>query len=96
MIAQLIISGIAVGSIYALLGLALVLIHKATDVVNFAQGEMSMFSAFIALVLLERAGLPLWLVFGLALPIGGLFGATVERLFIRPMAGAPPVNLLIV
>ena len=96
MIGQLLISGIAVGSIYALLGLALVLIHKATDVVNFAQGEMSMFSTFIALAMLEQLRLPLWAVFALAFPVGAMFGALIEMLFIRPMAGAPPVNLLIV
>jgi len=89
MIGQLLVSGIAVG-------LALVLIHKATDVVNFAQGEMSMFSTFIALAMLQHLDLPLWVVFGLAFPIGALFGALIETLFIRPMAGAPSVNLLIV
>jgi branched-chain amino acid transport system permease protein len=96
MIGQLLISGIAVGSIYALLGLALVLIHKATDVVNFAQGEMSMFSTFLALAMLEQLHLPLWAVLGLAFPVGAMFGAIIEIVFIRPMAGAPPVNLLIV
>ena len=96
MIGQLLISGIAIGSVYALLGLALVLIHKSTDVVNFAQGEMSMFSTFLAMTLVVRLGVPLWLVFVLAFPIGALLGALIERLFIRPMAGSPPVNLLIV
>lgn len=96
MIGQLLISGVAIGSVYALLGLALVLIHKSTDVVNFAQGEMSMFSTFLAMTLVVRLGVPLWLVFVLAFPIGALLGALIERLFIRPMAGSPPVNLLIV
>ena len=96
MIGQLLISGIAVGSVYALLGLALVLIHKSTDVVNFAQGEMSMISTFVALAIIGHLGLPLWVVFVLAFPIGALLGAIIERAFIRPMAGSPPVNLLIV
>ena len=48
---QLLVSGIALGSIYALLALSIVLIHKATDVVNFAQGEMAMFGTFLAFVL---------------------------------------------
>lgn len=96
MIGQLLISGIAVGSVYALLGLALVLIHKSTDVVNFAQGEMSMISTFVALAIIGHLGVPLWVVFVLAFPIGALLGAIIERAFIRPMAGSPPVNLLIV
>lgn len=95
-IAQLMVSGLALGSIYALIGLALVLIHKATGVVNFSQGEMSMFSAFVALTLLEKLGLPLVVVFLLGFPLGALLGAVVERLFIRPLAEDPPVNLLIV
>ena len=48
MISQLVASGLALGSIYALLALSLVLINKATDVVNFAQGEMAMFGTFVA------------------------------------------------
>ena len=93
---QLLVSGLALGSIYALLALSLVLIHKATDVVNFGQGEMSMFSVFIALFMLDGLGLPFVIVFLLGFPLGALLGAGVEYLFIRPLHGDPPVNLLIV
>jgi branched-subunit amino acid ABC-type transport system permease component len=48
MLPQLLITGLAIGSIYALIGLSLVLINKATDVVNFAQGELAMFSTFLS------------------------------------------------
>jgi len=95
-ILQLIISGLAIGSVYALLALAMVLIHKATDVVNFAQGEMAMFSTFLCFALLHRLGVPFLLVFILSVPIGFLLGAVVERIIIQPIAGDPPVNLLIV
>lgn len=95
MILQLIISGLAIGSVYALLALAMVLIHKATDVVNFAQGEMAMFSTFLCFALLHRLGVPFVLVFILSLPIGFLLGAVVERVVIQPIAADPPVNLLI-
>ncbi len=54
MVEQLVVSGLALGSIYALLALSLVLINKATDVVNFAQGEMAMFGTFICFWLLPR------------------------------------------
>lgn len=96
MLPQLLLSGLALGSIYALLALAMVLIHKATDVINFAQGEMAMFTTFVAWVLLSRFGLPLALVFMLGVPIGLALGAGIQRVFIRPLTGAPPVNLLIV
>jgi branched-chain amino acid transport system permease protein len=96
MVLQLLIAGIALGSIYALLALALVLIHKATEVVNFAQGEMAMVGTFIAYVLVKNLGLPLPLMLLLALPLGLVLGGITELLAIRPLAGSPPVNLLIV
>jgi branched-chain amino acid transport system permease protein len=93
---QLVVSGLALGSIYALIGLSLVLIHKATDVVNFAQGEMAMFSTFLSFALLSKVGLPLAAVVLLSFPIGALLGAIVERVFIQPISRDPPVNILIV
>ena len=72
MLGQLIASGLALGSIYALLALSLVLINKSTDVVNFAQGEMAMFGTFICFALLTKAGMPLIAVLVLAAPIGAL------------------------
>ena len=56
---QLVVSGLALGSIYALLALSLVIINKATDVVNFSQGEMAMLGTFAALALLGATGVPL-------------------------------------
>jgi branched-chain amino acid transport system permease protein len=95
LLAQLVVSGLAIGSIYALLALSLVLIDKATDVVNFAQGEMAMFGTFICYALLASAGLPLSLVIASAVPIGALLGIVTERVAMRPIQGAPPVNALI-
>jgi branched-chain amino acid transport system permease protein len=95
MLGQLIASGLALGSIYALLALSLVLINKSTDVVNFAQGEMAMFGTFICFALLAKAGMPLIAVFVLAAPIGALLGLATERIAIRPLQGAPQVNALI-
>lgn len=96
MLMQLVISGIALGSIYALIGLALVLVHKSTDVVNFSQGEMATFSTFIAFMLLTKFQMPLIAVVFLALPIGAALGMSVERFVMRPLSGASPVNALIV
>ena len=71
---QQVFSGLASGAIYASLALALVMIYQATEIVNFAQGEMAMFSTYLAWSLLN-AGLPYWVVFlatlGLAF-VGGL------------------------
>jgi branched-chain amino acid transport system permease protein len=95
MIPQLVASGLALGSIYALLALSLVLINKATDVVNFAQGEMAMFGTFICFTLLTRSGLPLVAVLIMAVPIGALLGIATERIAMRPLQAAPQVNALI-
>ena len=95
MIPQLVASGLALGSIYALLALSLVLINKATDVVNFAQGEMAMFGTFICFGLLTRTGLPLAVVLVLAVPIGALLGMATERVAMRPLHSAPQINALI-
>lgn len=95
MVPQLVVSGLALGSIYALLAISLVVINKATDVVNFAQGEMAMFGTFICFTLLGKAGLPLPAVLALAVPIGALLGVVTERVAMRPLQSAPQVNALI-
>jgi len=95
MIPQLIVSGLALGSIYALLALSLVLINKATDVVNFAQGEMAMVGTFVCFTLLTRTGLPLVVILVLAIPVGGLIGMVTERVTMRPLQSGPPINALI-
>ena len=92
---QLVVSGLALGSIYALLALSLVIINKATDVVNFAQGEMAMLGTFAALAALSALKLPLWVVMLAAFPLGVVFGALVERVAMRPLASRPPINALI-
>ena len=95
MISQLVASGLALGSIYALLALSLVLINKATDVVNFAQGEMAMFGTFVCFALLTKVGLPLTVVLILAAPVGALLGMATERLTMVRLQAAPQVNALI-
>jgi branched-chain amino acid transport system permease protein len=95
MVGQLIASGLALGSIYALLALSLVLINKATDVVNFAQGEMAMFGTFICFALLTKAQMPLVVVLVLAAPIGAMLGIATERIAMRPLQAAPQNNALI-
>ena len=86
MLLQLVVTGLATGAVYGLVGLALVVIYKATNVMNFAQGEMAMFSTFIAFVLITDVGLPYGVAVLLTMVISALAGATIERLIIRPAA----------
>ena len=73
---QLVIDGIAIGSIYGALALALVLIFRSTGIVNFAQGEMAMFSTFIAWGRIE-GGVPLWLALVSTLVLSFLGGMAI-------------------
>jgi branched-chain amino acid transport system permease protein len=92
---QQVVSGIATGGIYGSLALALVMIYQATDVVNFAQGEMAMFSTYMAWSLLQ-AGLPYWAAFAATLTIAFVGGILVERVVIRPVESAPVLAIVIV
>jgi branched-chain amino acid transport system permease protein len=83
-----IISGIATGSIYASISLALVMIFLATHHINFAQGEMAMFSTYIALALIQ-AGVPYWGAFVLTLVFSFIGGMVLQRILLQPMANAP-------
>ncbi len=82
---QFVVVGLANGGVYATLALALVLIHRATGIVNFAQGEMGMFATFIAWSLINHHGLPYWVAFFLTLLIAFLGGAAVHEVVIRPL-----------
>ncbi len=83
-----IFSGIATGGIYAAVALALVMIYQSTHHVNFAQGEMAMFSTFIALTLIQ-AGLSYWLAFVATVAISFVLGALIQRVLLHPLANAP-------
>ena len=85
---QTLVSGLAQGSIYGSLALALVLIYKATEVINFAQGEMAMFTTYIAWALIEHRHLSYWWAFSLTLAIAFVGGFTLQRTIIRPLERA--------
>jgi len=93
--AQQVVSGLASGGIYASLALALVLIYRSMDVVNFAQGEMAMFTTFIAWSLLQ-ARWPYWIAFAAAILIAFAGGVVLERIIIRPVERAPILTIVIV
>ncbi|HUZ30818.1 MAG TPA: branched-chain amino acid ABC transporter permease [Xanthobacteraceae bacterium] len=92
---QQIFSGLATGAIYASVALALVMIYRATDLVNFAQGEMAMFSTYIAWTLVN-AGLPFWAAFLITLVVSFVGGMVIERVLIRPVENAPVLAAVIV
>jgi branched-chain amino acid transport system permease protein len=92
---QQIFSGLAAGAIYASVALALVMIYRATDLVNFAQGEMAMFSTYIAWTLVN-AGLPFWLAFLITLVVSFVGGMVIERVLIRPVENAPVLAAVVV
>jgi branched-chain amino acid transport system permease protein len=90
-----VVSGLATGCVYALIALGFVLIFKATDVVNFAQGEFVMVSGFISYTLLIRGGLPYWLVLVLTVVASGFVGVALERVVVRPIMDAPIFSIVI-
>jgi branched-chain amino acid transport system permease protein len=92
---QQVFSGLAAGSIYASIALALVMIYRSTDLVNFAQGEMAMFSTYIAWTLVN-AGLPFWGAFAITLVVSFLGGMLIERVIIRPVENAPVLAAVVV
>jgi branched-chain amino acid transport system permease protein len=91
---DLTLSGISSGAVYAAVALALVLIWRATRIVNFAQGAMLMITTFIAWAVINSTG-TYWVGFVVALVAGLLFGAVVERVLVRPVEHAPPLNAVI-
>jgi branched-chain amino acid transport system permease protein len=90
-----VLSGLATGGIYASVALALVMIYQATHHVNFAQGELAMFSTYLAWTLIE-GGLPYWLAFVATLGLSFVTGVLIERIVIRPIENAPVLAIITV
>ena len=90
-----VLAGLATGGIYASLALALVMIYQATHLVNFAQGEMAMFTTYLAWSLIS-AGMPYWAAFFITIALGFALGALIERTVIRPVENAPVLAVVVV
>lgn len=88
-LAQVTVNGIAVGAIYALVALGIVLIYKATEVLNFAHGDMLVLAAFTAWALITGLGLPFWAALGLTAAGLAIFAYGLDALVIRRIAGQP-------
>ena len=91
---QTLVAGLAQGSIYGSLALALVLIYKATEVINFAQGEMAMFTTYIAWSLNAHHGLSYWWAFAATLGIAFAGGVVLQRTVIRPLERASVLTVV--
>ncbi len=95
-VVQQVVTGLATGGVYASLALALVLVYRAMEALNFAQGEMAMFSTFIAWTLMTQLHLNYYLAFVLTIAVSIAGGIVVERVVIRPVEHAPPLTVVLV
>ena len=93
---QQIVSGLASGGIYGALALALVLIHRATGVINFAQGEMATFSTYIAWTLTTNHGFSYWPAFAVTLLVSFAGGVGIHQAVIRPVERGPQIRVVII
>lgn len=95
MIANLVVGGLAAGCLYAMVGIAIVVVLNITDIANFAQGEMAMVTTFFAYWLLDSVGLSWWQAVPIALLFGLLQGIIIQQVVIRPLIGSPVLSAII-
>src|SRR5436305_1383596 len=91
---QQLVSGIALGCVYGLIALGFVLVYKATEVVNFAQGDLMMLGGFFAFTFIGILGLNYWIGFAGAVAAMALFGMLAERVVVRPILGYPQFSII--
>jgi len=91
---QTLFTGLSDGAIYGSLALALVLIYKATEVINFAQGEMAMFTTYIAWSLITHHGFSFWPAFFATLAIAFVGGVALQRTIVRPLERASVLTVV--
>src|SRR5665213_245840 len=91
---QQVMAGLANGAIYACMALAVVMIYQAIDHLNFAQGEMAMFSTFIAWQMIAW-GLPYWVAFALTVLVSFVAGVLIDRVLFRPVQNAPILSQIV-
>jgi branched-chain amino acid transport system permease protein len=95
MIANLVVGGLAAGCLYAMVGIAIVIVLNITDIANFAQGEMAMLSTFFAYWLMESLGLAWWQAVPIAIAFGLVQGIVIQQVVIRPLIGGPVLSAII-
>ena len=95
-ILQLLVAGVSQGCVYALVALGFVLIYKATETVNFAQGDVMMLGAFFALTASVTMGWPYWATIFFAVAVMAVVGMLIERLVLRPVLGHPSFTVVMI
>ena len=93
---QLLVAGVSLGCVYALVALGFVLIYKATETVNFAQGDLMMLGAFFALTASVMMGWPYWATILFAVAVMGVVGMLIERIVLRPVLGQPAFTVVMI
>lgn len=91
---QLVLSGLVIGSIYALVGLGFVIIYKSSSILNFAQGEFLMLGAYVCVAIFSTHKVPFLIAIALTLGFSVLLGVLMERLLLRPMIGEPVISVI--
>ena len=92
-LAELTVAGLANGMIYALIAIGFIIIYKATDVINFAQGPLLLLGAYLGYTFLSLQ-IPVWLGIGLALGVAALVGVAMARFALRPLIGKPVISMI--
>jgi branched-chain amino acid transport system permease protein len=92
----LVASGLVSGAAYGMIAMGFALIYKATGVVNFAQGELVMLTAYVAFALANSLNLGFWPLLAVTIPVAMAIGLALERIFIRPMLGEPLFAIVMV
>jgi branched-chain amino acid transport system permease protein len=95
-VGQLLVEGLAIGACYGLFATAVVIIYKTSEVVNFAQGEMAMFSSFVAFHILSAYQYPFWLAFVITMLFSILLGVLIEFLFLRPAKHPSILGMIVI
>src|SRR6201986_1783622 len=93
---QLLVNGLVVGTLYGVVAMSFVLIYKATQVVNFAQGELLLIGAWVCWALLTKYEVPFWLGMPLTLVFMFVFGIAIQVVILRPMVGEPIISVIMV
>lgn len=93
---QLLVNGLIVGALYGVVAMCFVLIYKATQVVNFAQGEFLLIGAWLCYAAAVEYQLPFWLAFVVTLGFMSLFGFLLQTVVLRPLLGQPVISIIMV
>jgi branched-chain amino acid transport system permease protein len=89
---QQLLNGLTVGSVYSLVALGLTLVYGILHIPNFAHGALYMMGGYVALTMMNQAGLPYWMAIIISMIVIGLLGVLMERLVFYPLRDAPPLH----